>query len=78
MDFAGKMGSDVMAVAAGVVTWASMRNGYGNLVEINHGNGYATRYGHNQKILVKVGETVDRPVLPILAITCPFFTWAPS
>lgn len=60
MDFAGKMGSDVMAVAAGVVTWASMRNGYGNLVEINHGNGYATRYGHNQKILVKVGETVKK------------------
>jgi len=60
MDFAGKDGSDVIAVAAGVVTWASRRYGYGNLVEINHGNGYATRYGHNKKIIVKVGDTVKK------------------
>ncbi len=60
MDFAGKDGSDVIAVAAGVVTWASRRYGYGNLVEINHGNGYATRYGHNKKIVVKVGDTVKK------------------
>lgn len=60
MDFAGKEGSDVMAVASGVVTWASDRYGYGNLVEINHGNGYVTRYGHNEKILVKVGERVEK------------------
>jgi len=60
MDFAGKDGSDVIAVAAGVVTWASRRYGYGNLVEINHGNGYATRYGHCKKILVKVGDTVKK------------------
>lgn len=60
IDFAGKEGSDVLAVAAGVVTWAGPRFGYGNLVEINHGKGYATRYGHNEKILVKVGETVKK------------------
>ncbi len=60
MDFAGKDGSDVIAVASGVVTWASRRYGYGNLVEINHGNGYATRYGHNKKIIVKVGDTVKK------------------
>lgn len=60
MDFAGKDGSDVSVVAAGVVTWASKRYGYGNLVEVNHGNGYATRYGHNKKILVKVGQTVKK------------------
>lgn len=60
MDFAGKMGSDVIAVAAGVVTYAGKRAGYGNLVEIDHGNGYATRYGHNSKILVHVGETVKK------------------
>ncbi|MGD8378343.1 MAG: peptidoglycan DD-metalloendopeptidase family protein [Gammaproteobacteria bacterium] len=60
MDFAGKRGSDVMAVAAGVVTWAGPRYGYGNLVEINHGNGYATRYGHNEEVLVKVGDTVKK------------------
>lgn len=60
MDFAGKDGSDVIAVASGVITWASRRYGYGNLVEINHGNGYVTRYGHNKKILVKVGDTVKK------------------
>lgn len=60
MDFAGKLGSDVIAVASGVVTWAGDRYGYGDLVEINHGNGYTTRYGHNSKILVKVGENVKK------------------
>jgi len=47
VDFAGKSGAEVMAVADGVVTWSSSRYGYGQLVEINHGNGYATRYAHN-------------------------------
>jgi murein DD-endopeptidase MepM/ murein hydrolase activator NlpD len=60
MDFAGKKGSDIKAVASGVVTWSGKRYGYGNLVEINHGNGYVTRYGHNDTILVKVGDTVER------------------
>jgi murein DD-endopeptidase MepM/ murein hydrolase activator NlpD len=60
VDFAGKLGSDVISVAAGVVTYASKHSGYGNLVEVNHGNGYATRYGHNKEILVKVGQTVKK------------------
>ena len=60
LDFAGKLGSDVVAVAAGVVTYAGKRSGYGNLVEINHGNGYSTRYGHNSKILVNVGQTIKK------------------
>lgn len=60
VDFAGKMGSDVVTVAAGVVTYSAKRSGYGNLVEINHGNGYSTRYGHNSEILVKVGDTVKK------------------
>ena len=60
IDFAGKWGSDVVAVAAGVVTYAGKRSGYGNLVEINHGKGYATRYGHNSEITIKVGETVKK------------------
>ncbi|NOZ36959.1 MAG: M23 family metallopeptidase [Gammaproteobacteria bacterium] len=60
VDFAGKMGSDVISVAAGVVTFAGWRSGYGNLVEVNHGKGYATRYGHNSKILVKVGQAVKK------------------
>ncbi len=60
VDFAGAKGSTVMAVAAGVVTWAGERSGFGKLVEINHGDGYVTRYGHNEKTLVSVGETVKR------------------
>jgi murein DD-endopeptidase MepM/ murein hydrolase activator NlpD len=60
VDFAGAAGANVMAVAAGVVTWAGDRTGYGNLVEINHGDGYVTRYAHCQKTLVTVGQTVKR------------------
>ncbi|MGH8141600.1 MAG: M23 family metallopeptidase [Steroidobacteraceae bacterium] len=60
VDFAAPSGTDVLAVAAGVVTWAGPREGYGNLVQINHGNGYSTRYGHNQTLLVKVGDEVQR------------------
>jgi murein DD-endopeptidase MepM/ murein hydrolase activator NlpD len=60
VDFAGVMGSQVVSVAAGVVTRAEGQAGYGNLVEINHGNGFVTRYGHNQKVLVGVGDTVVR------------------
>lgn len=59
MDFAGARGSDITATAAGVVAWAGPRQGYGNLVEINHGNGYSTRYGHCQKVLVKLGDKVE-------------------
>lgn len=60
IDLAAKEGSDVIAVAAGVVTWAGKRYGYGNLVEINHGKGYLTRYGHSKEVLVKVGDTVEK------------------
>jgi len=60
VDFAGKMGSDVVSVAAGVVTYSGKRSGYGRLVEINHGNGYSTRYGHSSELLVKVGDTVKK------------------
>lgn len=60
VDFAGKEGSDIVAVGSGVVTWAGKRYGYGNLVEVNHGKGYVTRYGHNKEILVKVGDTVKK------------------
>jgi murein DD-endopeptidase MepM/ murein hydrolase activator NlpD len=60
LDFPGTAGEPVVAVAAGVVTWAGDRSGFGNLVEINHGNGYVTRYAHNQTALVAVGQTVTR------------------
>lgn len=60
IDFAGTEGEAVEAVAPGVVTWAGPRGGYGNMIEIDHGNGYATRYGHNETILVHVGEIVKK------------------
>ncbi|MEE8118351.1 MAG: M23 family metallopeptidase [Gammaproteobacteria bacterium] len=60
VDFAGKFGSEIYAVGAGVVTWAGPRYGYGQMVEINHGNGYATRYAHNSKIMMNVGDTVKK------------------
>ncbi|HUA90023.1 MAG TPA: M23 family metallopeptidase [Steroidobacteraceae bacterium] len=60
VDFAGTKGETVVAVAAGIVTWAADRSGFGKLVEINHGDGYVTRYGHNEKTLVSVGQTVRR------------------
>jgi murein DD-endopeptidase MepM/ murein hydrolase activator NlpD len=60
VDFAGESGASVTAVATGVVTWAGERFGYGNLVEVNHGNGYLTRYAHNSAVLVKVGDRVEK------------------
>lgn len=60
IDFAAPEGTRIRAVAAGIVTWAGPRGGYGNMVQIDHGNGYATRYGHAFKVLVHVGETVNR------------------
>jgi murein DD-endopeptidase MepM/ murein hydrolase activator NlpD len=60
IDFAGPAGSEVVAVASGVVTYAKDRFGYGKTVEINHGNGYVTRYAHNQRALVQPGETVQK------------------
>ena len=60
IDFAGKEGDPVIATAAGIVTWSGERFGYGNLVEINHGNGLVSRYGHNQSLDVGVGEVVTK------------------
>jgi murein DD-endopeptidase MepM/ murein hydrolase activator NlpD len=60
VDFAGREGAEVVAVASGVVIWSGERYGYGELVEINHGNGYVTRYAHNVDNLVAVGDTVRR------------------
>lgn len=60
VDIAGKKGSDVFAVAAGVVTEAGKKSGYGYLVEIRHADGYVTRYGHNSEITVKTGDLVSK------------------
>jgi murein DD-endopeptidase MepM/ murein hydrolase activator NlpD len=63
IDFAGPEGTSVYAVAAGVVTWAGPRTGYGNIVEINHGDGYSTRYAHASAVTVKVGDMVSKDQL---------------
>jgi murein DD-endopeptidase MepM/ murein hydrolase activator NlpD len=60
VDFASEAGAEVIAVAAGVVTYAGDKQGYGTVVEINHGDGFVTRYGHNKQNLVQVGQTVTR------------------
>ncbi|HWK73052.1 MAG TPA: M23 family metallopeptidase [Povalibacter sp.] len=60
IDFAAPAGSEAVAVASGVVTYAKERFGYGKTVEINHGNGYVTRYAHNQRLLVAPGDTIQK------------------
>jgi murein DD-endopeptidase MepM/ murein hydrolase activator NlpD len=60
IDFAGKMGGEVIAVAKGVVTYVGKHYGYGRVIDIAHGNGFTTRYAHNSKILVSVGDTVEK------------------
>ena len=60
VDFAGKEGAPVISVAAGVVTWSDKRYGYGQMIEVNHGSGYITRYAHNKENLVKVGDIVKK------------------
>ena len=60
IDFAGKSGAEIAAVADGVVTWSADRYGYGIMVEINHGSGYATRYAHNSENFVVVGDEVKK------------------
>ncbi len=58
LDFAGVKGSEVLGVASGVVIWSGPRQGYGKLLEIDHGNGYITRYAHNDELLVKSGDGI--------------------
>lgn len=60
IDFAGAEGTKVSSVAAGLVTFAGERPGFGQMVEINHGNGLATRYCHNERLLVRQGDMVRK------------------
>ncbi|MDP2227754.1 MAG: M23 family metallopeptidase [Moraxellaceae bacterium] len=63
IDFAGPEGTDVFAVAPGIVTHAGEKSGYGNLVEISHGDGYSTRYAHASRVVVRVGDVVNKDQL---------------
>jgi murein DD-endopeptidase MepM/ murein hydrolase activator NlpD len=60
LDFAAPEGTTVSSVAAGLVTFAGERAGFGQMVEITHGNGLSTRYCHNEKLLVKQGDMVRK------------------
>lgn len=60
VDFAGSENADIIATASGVVSWAGERYGYGQLIEINHGDNLKTRYGHNKAIKVSVGDVVTK------------------
>ena len=60
IDFAGNEDGNIIATASGVVSWSDERYGYGQLIEINHGDGLKTRYGHNKKLLVTVGDVVTK------------------
>ena len=63
MDIDGERGDLVVAPAGGTVTEAGWKGGYGNMVEIDHGNGLKTRYGHLSKLNVEVGDQVTRGAL---------------
>lgn len=60
VDIANRLGADIQSMAEGVVSYAGHKDGYGLMVEINHGRGHTTRYAHAQAVLVKEGDRVSR------------------
>jgi murein DD-endopeptidase MepM/ murein hydrolase activator NlpD len=58
IDFDANTGDPVLSVADGVVSYSGVRSGYGKVVEVDHGNGYVTRYAHNSRLVVRVGDLV--------------------
>ena len=58
IDFNGQKGADILAVAGGVVSFVGQKPGYGNVTEVDHGNGFVTRYAHNDKNLLEDGTPV--------------------
>lgn len=60
LDIAAQYGLDVHATAKGIVVFAGEKSGYGNVVTIDHGYGYMTRYGHNSRLTVKVGDKINK------------------
>lgn len=61
VDFStGHAGEEVFAVAAGVVKFSGEKQGFGKMVQLDHGNGFETLYAHDQKVLVKVGDVVKK------------------
>lgn len=60
VDLAVPYGSPIYATGTGVVVYSGWKNGYGNFIEIDHGNGYVTRYGHSSRLLVSVGQQIKK------------------
>lgn len=60
LDFPADTGTPILAAAGGMVRLTEFHPAYGNMVEIDHGNGISTRYGHMSEVLVRVGDTVGR------------------
>lgn len=60
IDISGKHGSDIVAMADGLVIFSGWKNGYGKIVELRHANGLETRYAHNSKNLVSEGDLVSK------------------
>lgn len=60
LDFTARPGTEVRAAAAGIVIFAAYRADYGNTIEINHGDGYVTRYAHQKELKVATGDVVKR------------------
>lgn len=60
LDYSGKHGSVIQAVADGVVIWSGKRGNYGKMIEVDHGSGYVTRYAHMSELNVKIGEKIDK------------------
>ena len=60
IDIAAPWGASVLSAGAGVVKYAAYKGGYGKTIVIDHGYGLMTYYSHNSKLLVKVGDKVER------------------
>lgn len=60
VDYPATVGTPILATANGTITQAGNNGGYGNLVEIDHGQGYTSKYGHASQILVRVGQSVQK------------------
>lgn len=66
-DISVPKGTKVYPTQRGVVCFSGWNSGYGHLVVVDHGNGYATMYGHNSKLLVKIGQQVETNTVIALA-----------
>ena len=59
IDYPNPTGTPVFSAGQGTILFAGWKTGYGKFIEIDHGNGLVTRYGHLSKILVRVGQRIN-------------------